>query len=137
MSVYQSILLATDEADSHEQMCEVYDTAVEWAETEAADLKVLHTVSPINVPEADFDDPALSDIEGEMVTEALLEIKRLAKEVGIDKVESSIVIGNLDHQMLNAKEVDLVVINNDNADYWGTKAETILQSNCDILAVKS
>lgn len=136
MSIYHSILLATDAADSHEDMCQVYDTAVEWAEVEAANIKILHTVSPFGKNDQRQTE-SFSEIEDEIIGDAKNEISRLVDEMCIEDAESTVVLGNFGDEVLKEKNVDLVVVNNDNEQYWGSRAEAILQGNCDLLAVKS
>ena len=137
MSVYSSILLATDAADSREEMCQVFDTAIEWADAEAANLKILHTVPPIGQSGVEYQLPSFSEIEDDLMTEAEDKVSEIVEEMCIEDANPSVVFGNFDEEVLKEKNVDLVVINNDNETYWGSKAEAILQGNCDLLAVKT
>ena len=138
MSIYDQILVATDAANTHEEKCVVIDTAKDWADSAHADLKILHTVSPLGESGIENTLPSMLEIEEDILHEAEDEINQIAEDSGIDFPKPCISVGRLEDEVLKEKEVDLIVVNNDNDHYWGSLAESIMQrAKCDILAVKS
>lgn len=138
MSIYDQILVATDAANSHEEKCAVIDTAIDWADSAHAKLKILHTIPPAGQTGLEYALPSMAEIEEEMLHEAEDEINQITLENGVEATKPCVSLGFLETEILKEKGVDLIIVNNDNDHYWGSLAESILQqTDCDLLAVKS
>lgn len=141
MNEYKDILVAVD--GSSEAKLAFYKSIEVVKQEENARL---HIVSVIDIFSIDEEDTSYREREEQRIGDLLISYKTIAKEEGIDQVETYIKYGdpkvNISRELAQAVEADLIVcgaqgVKNAEHFFLGSVSEAIvLTASCDVLVVR-
>lgn len=141
MNEYKDILVAVD--GSSEAKLAFYKSIEVVKQEQNARL---HIVSVIDIFSIDEEDTSYREREEQHIGDLLISYKTIAKEEGIDQVETYIKYGdpkvNISKELAQAVEADLIVcgaqgVKNAEHFFLGSVSEAIvLTASCDVLVVR-
>jgi nucleotide-binding universal stress UspA family protein len=129
--MYKHILMAIDTITHSD---ETMDITREFAGDGATRVSLLYTMPHLGDSRSSFQLPSLGEIEERIVEVARTRLAAAASEHDLCDADEVVELGNSHDIIINAaiaKNVDLIVVNNDNQ-----QATMIADAPCDILAVR-
>lgn len=141
MSLYKHILVAIDLSDEADG---VLEKAKDLAESNQAQLTLVHVVEPLSVAYGSDIPLDLTTLQDEITQQARERISKLAESINLDRGEQHVVYGRPErevHRIAGESNVDLIIVGSHGrhglALILGSTSTSILHgASCDVLAVR-